>query len=102
MSAPGLPGDPFHLLLSDLQSDRGEMRQVRIRARTTEHVECLMRELASYAPSRAGRSIVIQLEHDSEIDLLTLLSAVETCLGANDIPSVQVVLDDRVYMLEPR
>jgi hypothetical protein len=78
------------------------VRLVRIRARTTEDAECLVRELAWYSPRRAGHSIVIELERDSEIDLLALLSAVETCLSANDVASVQVELDDRVYMLEPR
>jgi hypothetical protein len=78
------------------------MRSVRIRARSTEDAECLMRELAGYSPRRAGHSIVIELERDSEIDLLALLSAVETCLSANGIASVQVELDDRVYILEPR
>jgi hypothetical protein len=78
------------------------MRLFQIRARTDEDVECLLRELASYAPKRARRSILIGLEERSEIDLLALLSAVDTCLRSNDIRSVRVELDGRAYMLTPQ
>lgn len=77
------------------------MRLVRIRARTNEDAECLMRELASYSPSRERRMILIELEERSETDVLALLSAVETSLSANDIPSVRLDLDGRAYMLAP-
>ena len=78
------------------------MRRVRIRVRTNEEVDCLMRDLSPYTPKRARRTILVELEQRSETDVLALLSAVETCLTANDIPSVRVELDDRVYMLELR
>lgn len=78
------------------------MRLVRIRARTDEDTECLMRELASYSPSRERRMILIELEERSETAVLALLSAVETCLSANDIPSLRLELDASTYMREPR
>jgi hypothetical protein len=77
------------------------MRLLQIRARTNEDVECLLRELALYSPTRAGRAISIELEERSETDLLAVLSALETCLMANDIPSVRLELDGRPYMLAP-
>lgn len=61
-----------------------------------------MRELASYSPSRERRMILIELEERSETAVLALLSAVETCLSANDIPSLRLELDASTYMLEPR
>jgi hypothetical protein len=60
-----------------------------------------MRELASYSPKRAGIAIVIELEKSSEADVLALLSAVETCLEANEIPSVRIDMDGRAYVLAP-
>jgi hypothetical protein len=80
----------------------GAMRLVQIRARTDEDADCLRRELASYSPTRKRRSILVELEERSETDVLAFLSAVETCLNANDIPSVRVELDGRTYMLDPQ
>jgi hypothetical protein len=78
------------------------MRLVQIRARTDEDTQCLMHELASYSPTRSRQSILIELDGSSETDVLALLSAVKTCLSANDIPTVRVELDGRAYMLEPQ
>jgi hypothetical protein len=77
------------------------MRLLQVRARTDEDVECLMRELAQYSPTRSRRGILVELEERSESDLLGLLAAVETCLIANEIRSVRVELDGRSYMLAP-
>jgi hypothetical protein len=77
------------------------MRLLQIRARTNEDAECLMRELAVYAPTRARRAISIEVEERSEAALLAVLSAVERCLLANDIRSVRLELDGRPYMLAP-
>jgi hypothetical protein len=60
-----------------------------------------MRELAVYSPTRARRSIVVELEERSETDVLAVLTAVETCLSANEIRSVRVELDGSSYMLAP-
>ena len=76
------------------------MRLLQIRARTNEDAECLMRELASYSPRRARHSVLVEFEERSETDVLAVLSAVETCLSANGIPSVRVELDGQAYMLE--
>jgi len=78
------------------------MRLVQLRANRDEDVACLMRELSVYAPERRRRSVLIELESPSANDLLALLSAVETCVSANDIMSVQVELDGKRYLLEPR
>jgi hypothetical protein len=78
------------------------MRLIQIRARTDDDADCLLRELASYSPKKARRTILIELKEDSEMDVLALLSAVETCLSANDIPSVRIELDGRAYMLAPQ
>ncbi len=78
------------------------MRLVQLRADRDEDVDCLMRELAVYAPKPGRRSVLIELEGPSANDLLALLSAVETCVSANDIRSVQVELDGERYMLAPR
>jgi hypothetical protein len=60
-----------------------------------------MRELAVYSPKRSRRSISIELEERSKSDLAALLSALETCILANDIRSVRVELDDRPYLMTP-
>jgi hypothetical protein len=77
------------------------MRLVHIRARNDEDVECLMRELSVYSPKRSRRVVLIELDDQSHIALLGLLSAVETCLSTNAIPSVRVVIEGKPYMMEP-
>jgi hypothetical protein len=79
-----------------------EMRLIRIRASNNEDAACLMRELAVYGPTRSRLSVLIELDERSQTDLLALLTAVETCLSANDMRSVRVELDGRNYMLAPR
>lgn len=44
---------------------------------------------------------MIELEERSTTDLLALLSAVETCVAANDIRSVGIELDGQKYTLAP-
>jgi hypothetical protein len=61
-----------------------------------------MRELAVYAPKRVRRAVLIELDEDSTVDLLALLSAIETCIAANDIRSVLVELDGQKYTLAAR
>jgi hypothetical protein len=77
------------------------VRLLQIRARTDEDVDCLVRELAVYSPRRLRRSILLELEEESQTDLLALLAAVETCLSANDIRSVRIELDGRAYTMAP-
>jgi hypothetical protein len=77
------------------------VRQLQIRARTDQDADCLMRELEAYSPARSRRAITVELDERPETVVLGLLAAVETCLTANDIRSVQVELDGRSYMLAP-
>jgi hypothetical protein len=77
------------------------MRLLQIRARTDEDTECLMRELAGYSPKRTRRAIRVELDERSEVDLLAVLAALESCLLANDIRSVRLELDGRPNMLAP-
>jgi hypothetical protein len=58
-----------------------------------------MRELAAYSPKRTRRAIVLELEERSETDLPAVLTALESCLLANDIRSVRLELDGCPYML---
>jgi hypothetical protein len=58
-----------------------------------------MRELEAYSPARSRRAITVELDERPEPLVLGLLAALETCLTANDIRSVQVELDGRSYML---
>jgi hypothetical protein len=54
------------------------------------------------SPVRVGTSAqvhVIELDERSTLDLLALLSAIETCIAANDIRSVQIELDGQKYTL---
>ena len=60
-----------------------------------------MRELKAYSPARSRRAITVELDERPETVVLSLLAALETCLTANDIRSVQVELDGRSYMLAP-
>jgi hypothetical protein len=60
-----------------------------------------MRELVAYSPIRSRRAIAVEIEHRPETAVLGLLAAVETCLTANEIRSVQVELDGHSYMLAP-
>jgi hypothetical protein len=77
------------------------MRLLKIRANTSEDADCLLRELAAYAPTLSRRSIVVELDDRSEADVLGVLAAVETCLRANEIRSVRVELDEGSYLLAP-
>ena len=77
------------------------MRQLRIRARTDRDADCLIRELAAYSPTHSRLAITVELDDRSETAVLGLLAAVETCLSANEIRSVQVELDGHSYMLAP-
>jgi hypothetical protein len=59
-----------------------------------------MRELAVYSPKRLRRTLLLELSADRpEQQLLGLLSAIDTCLSANDIRSVRVELDGKPYLL---
>jgi hypothetical protein len=76
------------------------MRLIHIRAQADEDVECLLRELAAYSPKRLRqRTILIELQGQSNSDLLTLLSAIEASVSQNDIRSVRLDLDDETYTL---
>jgi hypothetical protein len=76
------------------------MRLLHIRAQTDEDTGCLMRELAVYSPKRLRRTLLLELSADRpEQQLLGLLSAIDTCLSANDIRSVRVELDGKPYLL---
>jgi hypothetical protein len=77
------------------------MRRVHIRAGSDSDVACLMRELSVYAPKQIRGAVVIELESTSPTDLLALLSAIETCLTANDIRTVRVAIDGKPYMMAP-
>jgi hypothetical protein len=76
------------------------MRVLQIRPLTDEDADCLVRELAAYSPRRMRRWILVELEKRTETDLLAILSAVETCLAANEIRSVRIELDGRNYTME--
>jgi hypothetical protein len=77
------------------------MRLLKIRANTGADADCLMRELAAYAPTLSRRAVLVELDERSEADVLGVLAAVETCLRANEIRSVRLELDGRAYMLAP-
>jgi hypothetical protein len=77
------------------------MRLVHVKARNEEDVDCLLRELSAYSPKRSGRTVLIEVEGESQTALLALLTAVETCLSANDIPSVRVEIEGKPYMMAP-
>ena len=74
------------------------MRLVQIRAASVGEVDCLVGELAAYSPRPSQRSVLIELDEASHTDLLALLSAVETCLVANDIRSVRLEVDGENYL----
>ena len=77
------------------------MRLLKIRANTGADADCLMRELAAYAPTLSRRAVLVELDERSEADVLGVLAAVETCLKAHEIRSVRVELDERFYLLAP-
>ena len=77
------------------------MRLLKIRANTGADADCLMRELAAYAPTLFRGAVLVELDERSEADVLGVLAAVETCLKAHEIRSVRVELDGRFYMLAP-
>jgi hypothetical protein len=76
------------------------MRTIQIRARTDEEVECLVRELAVYAPKWFRRSILLECD-DSQTKLLAMLTAIETCLSASEIESVRIEIDGKKYLMAP-
>jgi hypothetical protein len=53
---------------------------------------------AAYRPKRSEHVVLIELEDASQNDLLALLSAIETCLSANDIETVRLDLDGKHYL----
>ena len=75
------------------------MRLVHIRAGSEEAVLCLVRELSVYSPNRLRNGVAIELEGASPTDLLALLTAIETCLTANDIRAVRIAIDGKRYMM---
>jgi hypothetical protein len=77
------------------------MRLLQIRARTNEDADCLVRELAVYSPKRMRRSILVEVQDQSQTELLAVLAAVEACLSANGIRSVRIDLDGRAYTMAP-
>ena len=77
------------------------MGVIHIRARTDDETACLLRELAPYQPTRDGQTVFIEYEQRSDANMLAVLSAVETCLIANDIRSVHIELDGEPYLLAP-
>jgi hypothetical protein len=77
------------------------MRLVHIRATDDRDVACLMRELAVYSPKRSHRIVLIELDENLQTDLLALLTAIETCLVANDIGAVRIAVDGTEYVMEP-
>jgi hypothetical protein len=77
------------------------VRRVHIRAGSDGDVACLMRELSVYSPKQLRGAVVIELQKTSHTDLLALLSAVETCLMANDIRAVRIAIDGKAYMMAP-
>jgi hypothetical protein len=58
-----------------------------------------MRELGAYSPTRVRLNVSIEVGDRSEAELLSVLSALERCVLANDIGSVRLELDGRPYML---
>jgi hypothetical protein len=78
------------------------MRLVQLRAPNEDDAACLLRELAVYGPKRLRGAILIEFEEPSTSDLLALLSAIETCIAANDITSVRIELDGQKYTLASR
>jgi hypothetical protein len=77
------------------------VRRVHIQAGNDNELACLMRELSVYAPTQVRNAVVIELQKTSHTDLLALLSAIETCLTANDIRTVRVAIDGKRYMMAP-
>jgi hypothetical protein len=77
------------------------MGLVQIRAASDDDVACLMRELSVYLPKRSRRAVLIEIEEHSQTDLLALLTAIETCLAANDIRTVRIEIDGTPYMMAP-
>jgi hypothetical protein len=78
------------------------MRLIHIRAHSDTDRACLMRELSVYAPKQLRAAVLIELDDTSPTDLLALLSAVETCLMANDIRAVRIAIDGKAYTMAPR
>lgn len=78
------------------------MRLVHLRAPSDDDAACLMRELAVYGPKRLRTAILIEIDEGSTLNLLALLSAIETCIAANDIRSVRIELDGQKYTLAAR
>jgi hypothetical protein len=58
-----------------------------------------MADPAKYAPTREGRAVAIELEHMAHTHLLPVLSAAESCLEENSIPSVTVEIDGKSYLM---
>ena len=77
------------------------MRVLHIRTQSVEHAECLVRELAVYAPRRQSRAVSIELDGQPHAAVLALLAAIDTCLGENGIRSVRITLDGKRYTMEP-
>jgi hypothetical protein len=78
------------------------MRRVHIRAGSERAVACLMRDLYVYAPRSSRSAVAVELDGTSQTELLALLTAVETCLAANDIDAVRIAVDGKSYMMSPR
>jgi hypothetical protein len=70
-----------------------------LRGRNSRDVDCLMRELAVYSPTRRRRAVVIDLGQGGQLEMLGVLSAAKRCLETNQIPSVKVEIDGKGYLM---
>jgi hypothetical protein len=72
-----------------------------ITARSRADAECIARQLRAFAPAlgQAERTWTVTIGQGSS--LVEVLSALETCLGANEIGSVVLGVDGRSYVMEP-
>jgi hypothetical protein len=77
------------------------MRLLKIRTRKEAELDCLMRELAPYSPIQLHRAIIIDLQDRPDADVLDILTTLETCVTAHNIPSARVELDGLRHRLAP-
>ena len=75
-----------------------DVTRVSIETRRRSDAECIAEAHASLSGSPSGW--LIHFEIEASKDLTRFLSALQSCLGEQEIPAVTVALDDYRYVME--
>jgi hypothetical protein len=71
-----------------------------VRTRSRRDAECIARELSAFSAEVEDASGTWLVNVTADLEVVPILNALETCLGANGISSVNVSYRGRSYVME--